>query len=137
VKSIFIYNKVNFPKSIKNFLRLFLLLPRAIEGADPAWFAFPITVKENVGFTRTELADYLDQKHIETRTLFAGNLLRQPAYLNIQKRVVGNLDNTDLIMNNTFFLGTYPGISRPMIEYSVEIIDSFLKRFVTQKKTNL
>ncbi|MBN2522458.1 MAG: lipopolysaccharide biosynthesis protein RfbH [Bacteroidales bacterium] len=103
------------------------LLPFALPEADPAWFAFPVTVKENAGFTRTDLTDYLSQKRVETRNLFAGNLLRQPAYMNIEKRVVGSLSESDRIMNDTFFLGTYPGLTKEMIDYVLGIIDAYIE----------
>ena len=104
----------------------FFILPEAHPDADPAWFAFPITLKENAGFTRTEMTDYLSSKLIETRNLFAGNILRQPGYLDINHRVVGNLTNTDYIMNHTFFLGTYPGLDIKQINYVLEEIQKFL-----------
>jgi len=103
------------------------LLPVATAGADPAWFAFPITVKEDAGFTRTQLTDYLNTHLIETRNLFGGNLLRQPAYANIRCRVAGELKNTDMIMNNTFFLGTFPGITQQQIDYTMSVTARFLQ----------
>ena len=103
------------------------VLPYGIEGADPAWFAYPVTVKEDAGFTRTELTDYLSQNLVETRNIFGGNLLRQPAYLNIEKRVVGDLPVTDQIMNQSFFLGTFPGLSKDKIEYTLSVIEKFLR----------
>ncbi len=103
------------------------ILPVATEGADPAWFAYPVTVKENAGFTRTELTNYLDANKVETRNLFAGNMLKQPAYLNIQKRVTSSLENTDLIMNNTFFLGTFPGLTKEQIDYTIQTVEKFIK----------
>jgi len=102
------------------------VLPHATKGADPSWFAFPVTVKAGAGFTRTELTDYLATNQIETRNLFAGNLLRQPAYLKIQHRVAGSLDNTETIMKETFFLGTYPGLTHEMIEHTLLLIEEFL-----------
>ncbi len=104
----------------------FFILPEALPGSDPAWFAFPITLRENAGFSRTELTDYLSSKLIETRNLFAGNILRQPGYLDIDHRVVGDLTNTDYIMNHTFFLGTYPGLDIKQINYVLEEIQKFL-----------
>jgi CDP-4-dehydro-6-deoxyglucose reductase, E1 len=105
----------------------YFILPKATEGSDPAWFAFPVTVKETTGFTRTELTNYLSENLIETRNLFGGNLLRQPAYLNIEHRKVGNLENTDRIMNDTFFMGTFPGIGKDQIEYTMAVIEKFIK----------
>lgn len=110
-----------------NNYRQFFILPEATNGSNPAWFAYPVTVREDAGFTRTDLTTYLNKHRIETRNLFAGNLLRQPAYLNINHRIVGDLTNTDRIMNNTFFLGTYPGIGPEQIDYTMGTIDKFLK----------
>lgn len=89
-------------------------------------FAFPVTVKETAGFSRTELTNYLDSKKIETRNIFAGNILRQPAYGDIQHRVSGDLKNTDTIMNNSFFLGTFPGITQEQIDYTLTTIEKFI-----------
>ena len=101
-----------------------LILPCAGEFGDPSWFCFVITVRPEAGFTRNELARFLEANRIETRNLFSGNLLRHPAFENINCRVVGNLDNTDLIMNNTFFIGVYPGIGQPQLE---KIADTFAR----------
>ncbi len=101
-------------------------LPRATPGSDPAWFAFPVTVREGAGFTRTELTDFLNANRVETRTLFGGNLLRQPAYEGIRCRVPGSLKNTDRIMNDAFFLGTYPGLDEEQIDYAARTIQTFL-----------
>ncbi len=103
------------------------ILPRATQGTDPAWFAFPVTVQEDAGFTRTELTDYLSEKKIETRNLFGGNLLRQPAYMDLIHQKIGDLSNTDRIMNNTFFLGTFPGIGPDQISYTLDMIGKFIK----------
>jgi CDP-4-dehydro-6-deoxyglucose reductase, E1 len=105
----------------------YFMLPEAESGSDPAWFAFPVTVKETAGFSRTELTNYLSGNLIETRNLFGGNLLRQPAYLNIKHRKIGDLANTDRIMNDTFFLGTFPGIDKEQIEYTMNIIKKFVR----------
>ena len=105
----------------------YFILPEPTENSDPAWFAFPVTLRKNVTFNRTELTNHLNKNMVETRNLFGGNLLRQPAYLNIKHRKIGNLENTDYIMNNTFFLGTFPGIGRKQIEYTMEVINKFLK----------
>ena len=103
------------------------ILPIATEGSDPAWFAFPVTIKEHAGFTRTELTNYLDVNKIETRNIFAGNMLRQPAYANIKHRVYGELKNTETIMTNSFFLGTFPGITQEQVDYTISVIDKFIK----------
>jgi len=105
----------------------YFILPQAEKGSDPAWFAFPVTVKGDAGFTRTALTNHLNTYLIETRNLFGGNLLRQPAYLNINHRKIGQLPNTDRIMNDTFFLGTYPGLNKDQIDYTMNIISEFIK----------
>jgi len=108
------------------------ILPDQLEKSDPAWFAYPISVRSGSGFTRTELTAYLEAHRVETRVLFAGNITLQPGYLDIQKRVVGSLENTDFIMNNTFFLGTYPGLKPEMIRYTLDCIERFLKERTTR-----
>ncbi len=104
------------------------ILPEATPGSDPAWFAYPVTVHPTAPFSRTELTDYLDRHLVETRNLFAGNLLRQPAYAPIKHRVAENLTNTDIIMERTFFLGTYPVLSEEMIDYALGVIDAFITK---------
>jgi len=104
----------------------FLILPEATEGADPSWFGYPITVKEDAGVTRLDLTTYLDQNKIGTRLLFAGNLTRQPYMLGRNFRISGELTNTDRIMNQTFWIGLYPGLTKEMLDYSVEKIETFL-----------
>ena len=121
--------RTNFEKWTNGFKQYedYFILPEATEGSDPAWFAFPVTLKETAGFTRTELTNYLSENLIETRNLFGGNLLRQPAYLNIEHRKIGTLENTDRIMNDTFFLGTFPGIGKEQIEYTMNVIKKFVR----------
>lgn len=103
------------------------ILPKATTGADPAWFAYPVTVHDTAGFSRTELTNHLDSNKIETRNIFAGNMLRQPAYQDIKHRVQGELKNTDMIMENSFFLGTYPGITQQHVDYTIDVIDKFVR----------
>ena len=107
----------------------FFILPHATEHSDPSWFAYILTLRENAPFSRVELARYLDGNLIETRGLFAGNLLRQPGYMNIEHRVVGSLDNTDYIMNNTLFMGVFPGLTHAKVNYVSDTIRDFVKRF--------
>jgi len=104
----------------------YFILPEATKGSDPAWFAFPVTVREDAGFTRTELTWFLDENLIETRNLFGGNLLRQPAYLDMPYRKIGDLPNTDDILNNTFFLGTFSGMGKEQIAYTLSVVKRFL-----------
>jgi len=105
-----------------------IILPQATPKSDPAWFGFPVTIKENQCFTRTQLIQFLNNNKIHTRNLFGGNLIRQPAFKDIEKRVVGDLKNTDLIMNNTFFIGVYPDLGREEINYVLEKFDEFFQQ---------
>jgi len=105
-----------------------IILPKATPHSDPSWFGFLLTVKENAGFSRNKLTSFLEQNSIETRNLFCGNLTRQPAFLDIKKRQIGDLKNTDLIMNNTFFIGLFPGIDKVQIDYVLEVFRKFFKR---------
>lgn len=104
-----------------------LILHSTTKNSDPSWFCYVITVKEKAGFTRNELTRFLEANRIETRNLFSGNLLRHPAFENIECRIVGNLQNTDGIMNNTFFIGVYPGLMEPHLDYIKSVFDRFFK----------
>jgi CDP-6-deoxy-D-xylo-4-hexulose-3-dehydrase len=104
-----------------------LVLPLATEHADPSWFCFVITVRPDASFTRNELTRFLEANRIETRNLFSGNLLRHPAFENINCRIAGDLKNTDLVMNNTFFIGVYPGIGEPQLEKIADTFARFMK----------
>ena len=103
-----------------------LILPHPGEFSEPAWFCFVITVREDAGFTRSELTRYLEANRIETRPLFSGNLLRHPAFENMVCRIVGELKNTDLVMENSFFIGVYPGIGDPQLTWIQEVFDRFM-----------
>lgn len=105
-----------------------LILPFATEDSDPSWFGFVITVRDNAGFTRNDLTKFLEEMQIETRNVFAGNLLKQPAFMNIEHRVVGDLKNTDTIMNNTFFIGVYPGLSDVKLAYISKCFADFMRQ---------
>jgi len=102
-----------------------LILPEATPHSDPSWFGFPIAVREFAPFTRDELTRHFDSKKIATRLMFAGNLLRQPAYAGIEHRVVGDLKNTDFVMNNVFWLGVFPGLTEPMLDYIADTAKAF------------
>ncbi len=104
-----------------------LQLPVAGEHADPSWFGFPIGVKDGAPFTRDQMTRHLDSKKIGTRLIFAGNLLRQPAYEGWEHRVVGDLTNTDYVMNSVFWVGVYPGLTPPMLDYIAETMTEFAK----------
>jgi CDP-6-deoxy-D-xylo-4-hexulose-3-dehydrase len=115
---------------LKNALKpmeAYLQLPVAGEHADPSWFGFPIGVKEGAPFTRDQLTRELDAKKIGTRLLFAGNLLRQPAYEGLEYRVIGDMSGSDYVMNHVFWLGVYPGLTTEMLDYVVETIGAFVE----------
>jgi len=100
----------------------YFILPQATPNSEPSWFGFPIAVRAEAPFTRNQLTRFLDERKIATRLLFGGNLARQPAYQNANYRVASPLDNSDFIMNNVFWLGVYPGLTRPMLDYVVETL---------------
>jgi CDP-6-deoxy-D-xylo-4-hexulose-3-dehydrase len=104
-----------------------LILPAATEHSDPAWFGFVITVRDGAGFTRMELARFLEANRVETRNLFSGNLLRHPAFQDIPHRIVGDLTNTDIVMNNTFFVGVYPGLDEAQLDYMADVFARFMR----------
>jgi CDP-6-deoxy-D-xylo-4-hexulose-3-dehydrase len=103
----------------------FLILPEATEHSDPSWFGFPMTLKPEANLSRVDLLTYLDQHKIGTRLLFAGNLTRQPYMIGRNYRVSGDLTNTDRVMNDTFWVGVYPGLTREMLDFIVEKLETF------------
>ena len=105
-----------------------LILPEATPRSEPSWFGFPITLRDGLKKTRQELQVYLDSHRIGTRLLFAGNLLRQPYFADIEHRVVGELKNTDTIMNNTFWLGVYPALGPSHLDYVIDKMHAFFKQ---------
>jgi len=123
--------KSNFNEWMRVFRKYskYFILPKATENSDPSWFAFIITIKESAPFKRDELTGFLNFKLIETRNLFAGNMTKQPGFIGKNWRIAEHLENTDDIMNNTFFLGTYPGLTKEMFEYAEGILDEFLSKF--------
>jgi len=105
-----------------------LMLPVAGEHADPSWFGFPIGVRADAPFTRDQLTRALEAQKIGTRLLFAGNLLRQPAYEGYEYRVVGELTNTDFVMNQVFWIGVFPGLTEPMLDFIASTIITFVEQ---------
>ncbi len=97
-----------------------LALPEVAENSDPSWFGFALTVKSGGPKTRNQIVQELNEAKIATRLLFGGNLLRQPAFIGTQRRVVGDLTNTDIVMNDTFWIGVWPGLTLPMLDYVIE-----------------
>jgi CDP-6-deoxy-D-xylo-4-hexulose-3-dehydrase len=106
----------------------FLIMPRWHEKADPSWFAFPLCVRDEVPFTRYQLTRFLEEKGVETRTLFAGNILMQPAYKNVNHRVIGDMKAANQIMKGAFFVGVYPGLDRPRLDYTIDAFNQFFQR---------
>jgi CDP-6-deoxy-D-xylo-4-hexulose-3-dehydrase len=127
----------------RNFHRLFdglrayeeyLILPSWDPRADVSWFAFPVTVRDEAPFNRRELLQWLEAAQIETRLLFAGNIIRQPAYRDITHRAVGELPNADLVMRGAFFVGVYPGLDDQRIDYMLETFAAFFSRLSLREK---
>ncbi|MEI7851286.1 MAG: lipopolysaccharide biosynthesis protein RfbH [Kiritimatiellales bacterium] len=109
-----------------------LQLFKTVDGADPSWFGFLITLTDSASFTRNEIVGYLESKNIQTRTLFAGNLTRHPCYDELKEgvdyRIIGDLKNTDKIMNDSFWVGLYPGMGQEKLQYMIQSINHFCKR---------
>lgn len=103
----------------------FIELPVATPNTDPSWFGFPVTLKETAGVNRVDLLKFLDQNKIGSRLLFAGNLTRQPYFTGVEHRVVGDLKNTDRTMNQTFWLGIYPGLGVEHFDYVASKLEEF------------
>jgi len=130
VKKFIKSRKNNFKyiyKRLKPFEE-FLILPKATENSDPSWFGFPITLRDNLPFNRNKLLRYLDSKKIGFRLLFSGNVTKQPYMMEKKFRVSGNLNNTTTIMNNTFWVGLYPGLIREELDFLTDEIKKFIKK---------
>lgn len=119
----------NFEKLYKGLSHLneFIILPKATKNSEPSWFGFPITLKENDKYNRNDLVEFLELSKIGTRLLFAGNILKQPVFTenNYEYKTIGNLDNTDIIMENTFWIGVWPGITDECITYIIYKFNEF------------
>ena len=105
----------------------FFILPKVSPKAKPSWFGFSITIKPNATFTRNKLVEFLDENKIGTRLLFGGNLLKQPYMKNQNYKIIGDLKNSDIVVNNTFWIGVYPGLGAEELNYVLEIFRKFLK----------
>ena len=129
--------KENFAylKKLLQPMEEFLLLPVAGEESDPSWFGFPIAVKATAPFSRDQLTRHLEGNKIGTRLVFAGNLLRQPAYERCTHRVVGDLQNTDFVMDRVFWIGVYPGLTTEMLDFIAKITSEFVGTAVAGLKT--
>lgn len=124
----FVNERKNNFQYLKNRLQScieFLELPEATDNSDPSWFGFLISIKEESGLSRVDFLRYLDQFKIGTRLLFAGNLIKQPFMTNREYRISGSLLNTDYVMNNSFWIGVYPGLSEEMLDFVCSKIETF------------
>lgn len=109
-----------------------IILPEKVENSDPSWFGFLMTVKKDAGFTRDELAEYMESKNVQTRNLFAGNIIKHPCFDELREsekgyRVVGDLENTDYVMNSSLWIGVYPGMQEAKINYMIQVIKEFVQ----------
>jgi len=114
-------------KFFKNYKNYFLL-PQPEKNSEPCWFGFPLLVRKTAPFTRNNIVQYLEDNKIATRMFFGGNLTKQPAYQNTKYRIFYSLENTDLVMNNLFWLGVYPGITKEKLKYITAIVNNFFKQ---------
>jgi CDP-6-deoxy-D-xylo-4-hexulose-3-dehydrase len=110
-------------------LEEYFILPEPTPGSEPSWFGFPLAVRPEASFTRDLLIRHLDARRIGTRLLFGGNLIRQPALKGVDFRQVGELPNSDFVMNNVFWLGVYPGLTPAMLDFVLETLHDFCGRF--------
>lgn len=122
-----------FYKEIKIYENYFIL-PQNVENVEPCWFGFLLTVRDEAFFSRNDIVNYLEKNKIATRMLFAGNIIRHPCFQNINYRVHSNLNNTDYIMNNTFWIGIYPGITDMMLDFVINKFHMFFKNIVLLNK---
>ena len=104
-----------------------LMMPKATPNSEPSWFGFPITIDPNHPANREDLLRLLDEKKIGTRLMFAGNIVKQPAYKNVNFKIVGDLPNSDIVMNRSFWIGVYPGLTFKMLDFVIESISEFMK----------
>jgi dTDP-4-amino-4,6-dideoxygalactose transaminase len=106
----------------------FFILPESTPNSEPSWFGFLITLRPESNIDRFDIIQHLESHRIGTRQLFAGNILKQPAYKDVPHRVVGDLTNSDIITSNTFWIGVYPGLTDQMIDYVLEVFDDFMRK---------
>ena len=126
----FVKQRINNFKYLKNRLKKFeeyFILPEATENSEPSWFGFPLSIREDK-FERNKLISFLSSKNIDTRLLFAGNITKQPYMIGRKFRVSGDLKNSDYVMNNTFWVGVFPGLKKEHLNYICESIEEFLRK---------
>ena len=121
------HNFISWERIFSKYPEVFIL-PEATKQSDPAWFAYIVTIKEGALFKRDELTEFFNDKLIETRNLFAGNMTKQPGFVNKKWIIADHLKNTDYIMNNAFFLGTYPGLTDEMFAYAESVLEEFMSK---------
>ena len=107
----------------------YFVLPEALPKADVSWFVFPLVVREDAPFERVHVTSHLEERKIETRPILAGNIVRQPAYKNVEFQIRSDLVISDLITRGGFFVGTWPGLGDPEIDYILSVFDSFCMRY--------
>lgn len=105
----------------------YFILPEATENSNPSWFGFMLTIRDSKRINRNELVEYLENNRIGTRLFFGGNMTKQPAYINIEKRIVGSLESSDKVMNESFWIGVWPGLTQEHFEYIYEVIAKFIR----------
>lgn len=108
-------------------LEEYFILPQATAGSEPSWFGFPLAVRPEAPFTRDDLLRYLEERKIATRLLFGGNLLRQPAYQGVQHRKIGNLANSDFVLNRVLWMGVWPGLTEAMLNFVLDSVRKMVK----------
>ena len=107
----------------------FFIPHQATKNSEPSWFGYAITVRDNLKFNRDDLVNFLNQNRVDTRLMFGGNLIKQPAYKDKQYNISGNLENADIVMKSTFWIGVYPGISDEMLDYVFDKFNEFIKSY--------
>jgi CDP-6-deoxy-D-xylo-4-hexulose-3-dehydrase len=115
-------------EALKKYKEYFIFSQKS-DKADPSWFGFIITLKEDAPFTRNQIVQHLENSKVATRMLFGGNLTKQPAYNGKEHRIVSKLKNTNYIMKNSFWIGVYPGITEEMLKYVVGVFEDYLKKY--------
>jgi CDP-6-deoxy-D-xylo-4-hexulose-3-dehydrase len=119
-------NHANLTRRFKE-LEEYFILPEATQNSQPSWFGFMLTIRDGKNIDRNKLVEYLENNKIGTRLFFGGNILRQPAYANLQYRKIDELPNTDIIMNNSFWMGVWPGLNDDHYDYIIEKVKTFIK----------